>query len=579
MVWQPRVRMPLGTREVSGMAIEWDRIGQPSFDRHVEALLFRMFNGRNGGVVAVNGRGGDGGIDVQVTDGTGLRIFQLKYYLDGFPGSLKSRRSAIKKSFTRAMRHEPVEWTLVVPCTLTPSERTFVNKLSNGLPVAVSVLDRSGLDDGFAEHADLEASFTRDQLREAARDFNQEQALLLGHNDLVERVRALGSRADNIDTDWTWDFARRGNTVMRTLRAKHPLAHESSPITVRVTGRTDAMSTDLTAAISRTLGFGIAEEVILPPEAVESLTIDGTAWLSETVTSPTLIWKPLPTGAAAGAPVEATFLDPSGAVAARYEGRLNSVGSGGLGASIDADIHRARLQMMLPFDSTAAATLRYTFDLEGREPGEAMKILRLHQRLLRGGDLRLTINGQHAGSGRLPSTGTAEDMRQVKRLLLYLADLDVVQRHCEAYFPAPLTYTAEERIDVRVARLLIEGQCVAYPYARTLTLTLSGQDDPAARRFLSDEPQGLRLSPPGFEITIGGRSLDIGPVHFFHTSLTIENCREAFAALLNGQGQGKKIVLRPDNGEHFRVFLAGSNDDGKPLAPTPLGLDGLTEPR
>lgn len=51
------------------MAIEWDRIGQPAFDRHVEALLFRMFDGR---AIAVNGRGGDDGIDVQVAEDDGL---------------------------------------------------------------------------------------------------------------------------------------------------------------------------------------------------------------------------------------------------------------------------------------------------------------------------------------------------------------------------------------------------------------------------------------------------------------------------------------------------------------------------
>jgi len=560
------------------MAIEWDRLGQPSFDRHVEALLYRMFDGSSGRVIAVNGRGGDGGIDVQVTADAGLRIFQLKYFPDGFPGSLKSRRTAIKKSFKRAMQHEPVEWTLVVPCTLTTSERTFVNNLANGQSVTVSVLDRTGLDGSFSEHADLEASFTRNQLREAARDFNQEQALLLGGNDLVDRVRALGSRADNIDTDWTWDFARRGESVIRTLRAKHPLAHEVSPITLRVTGRTGALGADLTAAITRTLGFGIAEEVTLPPTTVESLTIDGPAWLAETVTSPMVVWKPVPTAAGAGAPVEVTFLDTRGAVTARYAGRLNTIGSGGLGASIDADICGARMQMMLPFDNTAAATLRYSFDLEGREPAEAIKVLRLHQRLLLGGDLRVTINGQHGGSGQLPSTGTPDDLRQVERLLLYLADLEVVQHHCEAYFPAPLTYTAQERIDLRVARLLIEGRCVVYPYARALSLTLNGQDDPSVRRFLSEEPLALRISPPDHEITIGARSLDIGSVHFFHTRLTIENAREAFAALRNGHGAGKKIVLRPDRGERFRVFLAGSNDDGQPLAPTPLGLDGLTEP-
>lgn len=57
----------------------------------------------------VNGRGSDGGIDVQVTGDADLRIFQLKYHPDGFPGSLKDRRTAIKKSFRRAMAHHPVE--------------------------------------------------------------------------------------------------------------------------------------------------------------------------------------------------------------------------------------------------------------------------------------------------------------------------------------------------------------------------------------------------------------------------------------------------------------------------------------
>ncbi|WRZ95663.1 hypothetical protein OHB54_45730 [Streptomyces sp. NBC_01007] len=93
------------------MAIEWNRIGQPAFDRYVEALLHRMFDD-SGQVIVVNGRGGDDGIDVQVTTEVGPRIFQLKYHPDGFPGSLKGRRASIKKSFNRAMAHKPTERAL-----------------------------------------------------------------------------------------------------------------------------------------------------------------------------------------------------------------------------------------------------------------------------------------------------------------------------------------------------------------------------------------------------------------------------------------------------------------------------------
>jgi len=48
--------------------------------------------------------------------------------------------------------------TLVVPCTLTTSERAFVNKLADDRSVKVSMIDRSDLDGHFAVHAGPKAS-------------------------------------------------------------------------------------------------------------------------------------------------------------------------------------------------------------------------------------------------------------------------------------------------------------------------------------------------------------------------------------------------------------------------------------
>lgn len=558
------------------MAIEWDRIGQVAFDRHVEALLHRLYDGR---AIAVNGRGGDKGIDVQVNTEAGLRIFQLKYHPDGFPGSYRGRRTAIKQSFQRAMQHDPVEWTLVVPTTLTPSERAFVDELAVGRTVKVTVMDRPALDNGFASHPSLEATFTREQAREAARDFGREQALLLDGEDLIQRVRALGSRADNIDPDWTWDFQRRGDTVIQTLRPQHALAHEVSPVRLTLTTRPEAMDTGLTAAFTRTLGYGIAEEVELPPEAVASLTIDGPEWLSKTVGDVRVTWQPVPDASQSDAAAEIEFLNSEEVPTARYAGRLIAQRSGELGASVEADIHGARLQMLVPFDKRVDGTMRYSFDLSGREPAEAMKVLRLHQRILLGGSFRITVEGTRVGSGRLPATGTAEDNAEVEKLLSYLSDLDVVQHHCESYFPAPLTYSGEERIDLRIARLLIEGRCVAYRSARTVTITLNGLDSPALRTVLGPQAQCLRFGPSGFEVTVGDHTLDIGPVHLFHAQVTADSGRQAIAALKTGRGAGTEVVFRPQDGEHFRLYLVDAPDDSRPLVPVPLGLPGYTDPR
>lgn len=208
-----------------------------------------------------------------------------------------------------------------------------------------------------------------------------------------------------------------------------------------------------------------------------------------------------------------------------------------------------------------------------------MKIVRLYQRLQHGGAFRLSVSGVHAGSGTLPASGSAEELREVEHLLLYLSDLEVLQRHCEAYFPVPLDYTPAERIQARIARLLVDGRCVAYPFARTLTITLNGQDHPTLHALLDGRPQCLRVSPPGFEITIGGHTLDVGPVHLFHTGLTPDNGEEALTALREGRGAGTEVTLRPGNNEHYRIYHANAPDDGRPLIPTPLGLEGYTEPR
>ncbi|MFD3308613.1 hypothetical protein [Streptomyces sp. NPDC058694] len=558
------------------MAIEWDRIGQVAFDRHVEALLHRMYDGK---AIAVNGRGGDQGIDVRVSTDAGLRIFQLKYHPDGFPGTYRGRRPAIKKSFLRAMQHDPVEWTLVVPCTLTASERAFVDRLAVGRTVKVSVMDRPALDDAFAVHSSLEATFTRDQAREAARDFGREQALLVDGDDLIERVRALGNRVDNVDPNWTWDFQRRGDTVIQTLRAQHALAFEVSPVRLSLETRPEAMDAGLTAAFTRALGYGTAEEIELPPEAVASLTIDGPEWLSKTVSDVRVIWQPVPDVVPSDAAAEVEFLDSEGTPTGRYAGRLIAHRSGELGASVEADIHAARLQMLLPFDQHTEGMVRYSFDLTGREPAEAMRVLRLHQRILRGGSLRISVDGTEVGSGQLSTGGTEEDYAEVEKLLSYLSDLEVVQHHCESYFPAPLVYSGAERIDLRIARLLIEGRCVADRSAHTVTATLNGLDSPELRTALGPQPQSLRFGGRGFEVTIGGRALDIGAVYVFHPRVIADNGEQTIAALRTGRVAGTKVVFRPQDGEHFRLYLADAPGNSRSLAPVSLGLRGYTDPR
>ncbi|MEV0411116.1 hypothetical protein AB0I68_10000 [Streptomyces sp. NPDC050448] len=82
------------------MAIAWGPITQPRLDRIVEALVHRLY-AEDAEVEVMNGRGGDGGIDIKVTADGRVWIYQLKYFPNGFPGSYEGRGAGIKRSFRR----------------------------------------------------------------------------------------------------------------------------------------------------------------------------------------------------------------------------------------------------------------------------------------------------------------------------------------------------------------------------------------------------------------------------------------------------------------------------------------------
>ncbi|MFB7340435.1 hypothetical protein ACFCZ6_10280 [Streptomyces hydrogenans] len=561
------------------MAFEWDRVGQPHFDRVVEALVHRLYS-ETAEVRAVNGRGGDGGRDIDVVQGDRLRIYQLKYFPDGLQG--RGRRPSIKKSFKRAMDHDPYEWVLVVPCTLTPGERAFVMGLGEGRDVKVTVMDRATLDDRLAAHSDIERSFNRTGgdggLLEYAKVMNREQDILAaGMADLGARVQALGRVVDDVDPNWTVDFAREGGKVIQTLRAKHPRAHEVSPVSLTISGT--AMDAGLAAAVTRSLGFGVAEEVELPSHVVKRLTVSGPDWIAQTFTNTTVLWKPVSPGPGADAAVSVSFLGEDGSVQASCAGRLRARGSGSLGSSIEVDLPGALLRVLRPFDESAPAKVAYQFDLAGLSPAEALKVLRLRRRLSLGGDFRVMIDGQLAGAGRLPKSGSADDLRRWARLQLFLEDLEVVQRHCEQDFPIPEDMSMTDRIALRMARLLVEGRCVTSPFSRELTITLTWIDDVNTRELLSGRAQSLRVTSSEYGITIAGHLLNLGSVCIFHTEVTADDGPSVLESLRNGLVSEATLVLRPARGEHYRMFLTESPDNGMPLSPCPLGLDGYPEPR
>lgn len=72
--------------------VDWVGLGEEQFSRVVQVMVKRRWAGA-ATVHAPDGRGGDGGIDILVVDqGDRRRVYQIKFFTDGFSGDRKTTR-------------------------------------------------------------------------------------------------------------------------------------------------------------------------------------------------------------------------------------------------------------------------------------------------------------------------------------------------------------------------------------------------------------------------------------------------------------------------------------------------------
>lgn len=98
------------------MSIKWDEFDPGGYEDMVSVLLNRLHPNAQ----RIDGKGGDGGRDVQIAcgqDGQVIEAFELK----SFTGRMNSsRRKQVARSLKRAATLAPSRWSLVVPIDPTP---------------------------------------------------------------------------------------------------------------------------------------------------------------------------------------------------------------------------------------------------------------------------------------------------------------------------------------------------------------------------------------------------------------------------------------------------------------------------
>jgi hypothetical protein len=562
------------------MAIDWDHIGRSKFDKIVEALLDRLYQDADE-VRAFDGRGGDGGRDVIVRQGERLRIFQLKYFPGGFSGAHGQRRRQISKSFEAAMDHQPAEWILVTPGNLTPSELKFIEGLAKGKAVKVSDMGRAKLDSRLAAHPNLLAYFQRDETLAKAQILQREADVMSrGGDDLVDRVRHLGRVMDDVDKDWTFDFRRDGDSVTRILRAQHPRASERSPITLSLQAEFGPEDEEIRQAVERVLGYGVREQLDLPAHIVKSFEVQGPPLVARRDEQVRLVFKPIDADGPT-APIALRFIDASGTVTESHTGIASEAGESHRGRSLKAEFYDALTMLwLMPNDPTEPGTIKISLTIGALDPGTVIRVLDLKEALSHADRIEVRLSGARWMSldvqPNAPDPETDELFEDLRGLS---EDLEVVQRHCKVHFPIPELYTVMDRIELRCARLLLEGHCVAIPGLSVLRGELSGEDSELLRYLLSGQPARMmqEVDPFGFELF--GHDLMLGRAQNFNLDSEIRDANEIAGALDSGTARGLAIEIRPRGTKGFWTILPEhqTRDPDEPITLSPWGIPGVEE--
>lgn len=495
----------------------------------------------------------------------------------GFSSVWGNRRTKIRNSYKRAARHRPARWSLVVPCLCSTPEHNYVKNLKGtARQPKITVIDRDDLDAWMADAPSIDAYVQRtatSELREMARDFQQEQAALLGGvSDAVARVRNLGSLLNTVDLDWAVDFAQRGGDVTSVaVRPRDPGASSRCPIGFTVEmGELAEEHTELHQHLIRNIGYATSETLHIPREVVRSVRFDGPDFIAGEYPPGAVNIVSGSGGRAVGQQLELRAFQEDTLVAT-YEGRITHAAPGPIGGSVEAAFCGGHLdvRLRLPHDVSPAespAFLQPGIDLGlsyhtvrplvVEEALSTRRVLRFATRL------EARINGDLLVAARPTDVPeTAEDYdADLLAIEQFAYDLDVVQRHTGHFFDIPEEMRPGDRVQMRVARLLIERHIVASPRARDFTLAMTGTDTRELRASLQ-EPRSVVWAAGPYAVTVAGRELTIGDVYVLHPSATAINADEAVAALDTGEAGGFQVHFRPGDDPYFYLTLADAPPD------------------
>ncbi|WP_368496167.1 hypothetical protein [Herbiconiux sp. A18JL235] len=552
---------------------------EAEFNKLAEALLVAEYTKDGLRAQAIDGRGGDGGVDVDVrVERTQqlTQIFQLKYFPEGFSGGFKQRRSQIKHSFEAAMSEAAPVWTLVFPKNPTVNERKVVQAMGSGQKVRIRIFGAAELDGLASKNPLIAAHAARNEAVEVLREINRPEAALTKAGDLRLEVQRLQNRLDGRSPYWgTAISTHPDGTYVETLYAKRDDAQQREPLSITFTAEFTQDDSELRKQFDDKMKFGGSGALVLPERVIKEFRRDGPEWFEDVSTGGEVEIRDVEEHESQ--PVKVELYNAHEKRLAQLPGVTKAIDRGYGGASVETAL-RGGLDMRWRFsdDREEGGSVTLNFEPAGSTPREVRQALRFVNALGPDVQVRLTVAGSPALKVNIADKLAFGPDQQLIELV---DDLCVIEDKLDVAFKFPADGAdITDRIWARVVVRMLEGKPVPMPFTNSFTGTLSGTKDEGFDLILT---QGVAVcvSNADWELEIFGETVHIGEVWIYSHHVTVTNGKEIDQAFAAGTAAGMKVQLQPINGEPFLIYDPQrlSRDPNAVVGAYPWGLTGIPE--
>lgn len=218
-----------------------------------------------------------------------------------------------------------------------------------------------------------------------------------------------------------------------------------------------------------------------------------------------------------------------------------------------------------------------TEDFSDHPTREVLAAARLLTQLQAGHSVDFTANGTRLM--RIILNGLNDVPDQFAETLAIADDLAVIESETDTRFRFPSQLSWVDRVNIRNARLLLEGNVVAHPTDNQIGATIKGDLDPSFDQLLHPDTHGwIKWEGEPAQLIVMNQIVDVpvlalgGPLRLSDES--IEAIRKATE---QGQTDGIPITFRLDQNDRLRIWLP-DRLNRKVLSITPWDLPGVEQP-